>query len=268
MIKKYLCYTILGFMLAMNASCGKINLLSLEDERQLGLQSKAQIESDPAQFPILPRSANPQAYALLESMRDDILRSGQVKYANDFAWELKIINDPNTLNAFCTPGGYIYFYSGLMKYLDNSSAVAGVMGHEMAHADQRHSGKQLTNQMGLQILLSIVAGTSGQDIAQVVGLLSQFGALKFSRDHETEADTYSVKYLCPTKYQTDGASYFFQKLIDQGQGSTVPTFMSTHPDPGNRVENIKNQAASAGTCTSKTETFSNDTKYLQLRSTL
>ena len=156
-----------------------------------------------------------------------------------------------------------------MKYLDNSSAVAGVMGHEIAHADRRHSGKQLTSQMGLQFLLQIVAGTSGQDIAQMVGVLAGLGSLKFGRDHEKEADEYSVKYLCPTRYQTDGAHYFFKKLIDEGQANSgTPTFLSTHPDPGDRVANIQSQAAAAGSCISKSENYTNDTKYLQLRSTL
>jgi beta-barrel assembly-enhancing protease len=256
------------FSILLTMSCGKINLLSLEDERQLGEQAKAEIASNPTEFPILPKAQNPQAYAFIEGVATDILNSGQVEHLNDFRWEVYIIKRDDVLNAFCTPGGKIYFYTGLMKYLDNSSAVAGVMGHEIAHADRRHSGKQLTTQMGLQILLQIVAGTSGQDISQMVGLLAGLGSLKFSRDHETESDSYSVKYLCPTKYQSDGAHYFFQKLIDQGQGSGTPTFMSTHPDPGDRVNNIKSQAAAAGNCSSKSENYVNDTKYLQMRSTL
>lgn len=259
----------LCFGLLLNVGCGKINLLSLEDERQLGEQAKQEIAANPAEFPILPKSSNPLAYAFIEGVAQDILNSGQVEHKDDFKWEVYIINRKDVLNAFCTPGGKIFFYTGLMTYLDNSSAVAGVMGHEIAHADRRHSGKQLTSQMGLQVLLQIVAGTSGQDIAQMVGLLSGLGSLKFSRDHESEADTYSVKYLCPTKYQTDGAHYFFQKLIESGQANNgTPTFMSTHPDPGDRVNNIKSQAASAGTCSSKTEGYVNDNNYLAIRNSL
>lgn len=263
----------LGLLFGVNliflTSCGKINLLTLEDERQLGEQAKAEIASNPSEFPILPKSSYPQAYAFIEGVASDILNSGQVQNRDNFQWEVYIIKRDDVLNAFCTPGGKIYFYTGLMKYLDNSSAVAGVMGHEIAHADRRHSGKQLTSQMGLQILLQIVAGTSGQDISQMVGLLAGIGSLKFSRDHEKEADEYSVKYLCPTKYQTDGAHFFFKKLIDEGQANSGnPTFLSTHPDPGDRVSNIQGQAASASGCGSKTENYSNDTKYLQIRSTL
>ncbi|MBL7790637.1 MAG: M48 family metalloprotease [Chitinophagales bacterium] len=259
---------LIGWTIALT-SCGKINLLTLEDERQLGEQAKAEIASNPQEFPILNKASNPQAYAFIEGIAQDILNSGQVQNRDNFQWEVYIIKRDDVLNAFCTPGGKIYFYTGLMKYLDNSSAVAGVMGHEIAHADRRHSGKQLTSQMGLQILLQIVAGTSGQDIAQMVGLLAGIGSLKFSRDHESEADEYSVRYLCPTKYQTDGAHFFFKKLIDEGQANSgTPSFLSTHPDPGDRVANIQSQANSIGGCVTKTENYSNDTKYLQLRATL
>jgi len=258
-----------GFSIMIHFGCGKINLLTLEDERQLGEQAKVEIASNPQEFPLLSKASNPQAYAFIEGVATDILNSGQVQNKDNLQWEIYIIKRDDVLNAFCTPGGKIYFYTGLMKYLDNSSAVAGVMGHEIAHADRRHSGKQLTSQLGLQFLLQIVAGTSGQDIAQMVGVLSGLGSLKFGRDHETEADEYSVKYLCPTRYQTDGAHYFFKKLIDEGQGSqSGPTFLSTHPDPGDRVANIQNQAAASSGCVSKTENYSNDTKYLQLRNSL
>lgn len=250
------------------SSCGKINLLSLEDEKQLGLQSKAQIESDPAQFPLLSRAQYPAAYAYLEQMKTDILNSGQVKYKNDFAWELYIINDPNTLNAFCTPGGYIYVYTGLIKYLDNGSSLAGVLGHEIGHADLRHSGKQLTSQMGLQTLLQIVTGATGAQIGQMVSLLAGLGSLQFSRDHEKESDAASVKYLCPTKYQTDGASQFFEKLINSGQSGSTPTFMSTHPDPGSRVQNIRTDAANTSSCYSSKVSYTNDAEYAAFKNSL
>lgn len=270
MKNKYILFGFFAIGVALStSSCGKINLLSLEDEKQLGLQSKAQIESDPAQFPIISRAQAPAAYTYLENMKTDILNSGQVKYRNEFAWELYIINDKNTLNAFCTPGGYIYVYTGLISYLENGSSLAGVMGHEIAHADQRHSGKQLTTQMGLQTLLAIVTGATGTQVGQMVSMLAGLGNLQFSRDHEKEADAYSVKYLCPTKYQSDGASQFFEKLINNGQGgSGTPVFMSTHPDPGSRVQNIRTDAANTTGCTSTKVSYSGDSEYALFKKSL
>jgi predicted Zn-dependent protease len=224
--------------------CGKngINIFSVQNDKELGLQTKQQIESDPASFPILNPATNVPAYNYIYEIRNDILNSGQITYKNEFDWEVYIIRDDNTINAFCTPGGYIYVYTGLIKYLDNKSSLAGVIGHEMAHADRRHSTKQLTKKYGVQTLLDVLLGENQS-------LLTQIGAelisLSFSRSDESDADTYSVNYLCPTKYRADGAADFFVKLEAQG-GSGVPAFLSTHPNPDNRVQNIRNHATEKG----------------------
>lgn len=245
-ITKTLFYSIIASSAISLAGCSKdgggINIFSIEDDKQLGLQTKSQIEADPGQFPVLDPATHAAAYSYINALRDDILASGKVIHKDDFIWEVKIIKNDEVQNAFCTPGGYIYVYTGLIKYLDNKSALAGVMGHEMAHADRRHSTTQMTKTYGVQTLLDVVVGKNQ-------GLLTQIGAelvnLKFSRSDESEADEYSVKYLCPTKYHADGAAYFFQKIIDMGS-SNPPEFLSTHPNPDNRVSNIKQKATDGG----------------------
>lgn len=233
-----------------NGGGGGINIFTVDDDRQLGLQVKGEIAANPAEFPILDPSTNAAAYNYINSIRDEILNSGRVTYKNEFAWEVYIIKQDEVQNAFCTPGGYIYVYTGLIKYLDSKSALAGVMGHEMAHADKRHSTEQLTKIYGIQTLLDIVLGKDQGLLTQVA---SQLVALKFSRDDETEADMSSVSYLCPTKYEADGAAEFFQKIITEG-GSTPPEFLSTHPNPDNRVENIQAEAEKQGCDATITET--------------
>lgn len=243
--------------------CGKngINIFSIQNDKELGIQTKQQIEADPAAFPILNPATNVQAYNYIYGLRNDILNSGQITYKDEFDWEVYIIRDDNTINAFCTPGGYIYVYTGLIKYLDNKSSLAGVMGHEMAHADRRHSTKQLTKKYGVQTLLDVLLGENQN-------LLTQIGAelvsLKFSRSDETDADTYSVNYLCPTKYRADGAADFFVKLETQG-GSGVPAFLSTHPSPDNRVQSIRDHATEKG-CTSTISSNEELQEYNQFKS--
>lgn len=252
---------------AIFSGCNKdgvgLNIFSIEDDKQLGLQTKGQIEADPAQFPILNPATHPAAYAYINALRDDILAGGQVTHKDDFVWEVKIIKNDDVQNAFCTPGGYIYVYTGLIKYLDNKSSLAGVMGHEMAHADKRHSTTQLTKQYGVQTMLDVVLGKDQ-------GLLTQIGSqlvnLTFSRSDENQADEYSVKYLCPTKYQADGAANFFQKIIEQG-GTNPPEFLSTHPNPDNRVENIRKHAQE-GACKSFIASSENDTEYANFKASL
>jgi len=237
------------------------NLFSIEDDKQLGLQLSDEIAANPSEYPVLSESQYSEAYSHLYRMRDSILNSGVVTYKDDFEWELKIIHDDSVLNAFCAPGGYIYVYTGLIKFLDSEDQLAGVLGHEIAHADKRHSTEQLTKTYSITLLLQVVLGENAALLQEIAtGLIS----LKFSRSHETEADEYSVKYLCETSYNAAGAGGFFQKLIDLEQAGDTPQFLSTHPNPDNRVENINANRTTNG-CTG-TGTF--DARYLQLINSL
>ena len=222
---------------------GGFNLFSVQQDIELGKQVRQEIASKPNEYPVLAESSNREAYAYIRKITDRILNSGQVPYRKEFAWEVQIIDDDKTLNAFCTPGGYIYVYTGLIKFLDSEEQLAGVMGHEIAHAAQRHSTRQMTKIYGLQTVIAVATGQAEP------GMLSQIALgiinLKFSRTHEKEADTYSVNYLCPTTYEADGAADFFKKIQGQG-GARQPEFLSTHPDPGNRVANITQTAQKKG----------------------
>lgn len=222
---------------------GGFNLFTVQQDIELGKQVQQEIASKPNEYPVLPVASNREAYAYIQKITDRILNTGQMPYRNEFAWDVKIIDDDNTLNAFCTPGGYIYVYTGLIKFLDSEEALAGVMGHEIAHAAQRHSTRQMTKIYGLQTVVSVATGQAEP------GMLSQIALgiinLRFSRTHEKEADTYSVNYLCPTTYEADGAADFFKKIQSQG-GARQPEFLSTHPDPGNRVANITKTAQAKG----------------------
>lgn len=211
------------------------NLFTVQQDRELGAQVAAEIDGNPQKYPVLDSAQYPAAYKYLYDIRDRILNSGKVIHKDEFQWRLRIIRDDNTLNAFCTPGGYIYVYTGLIKFLDAEDQLAGVMGHEIAHADYRHSTRQMTQMYGVQLLLSVLAGDR-EALKQITGGLI---GLKFSRSHETEADEASVIYLCPTDYDAAGGAKFFQKIQEVG-GATPPEFLSTHPNPENRIDNFYN----------------------------
>ena len=220
--------------------------LTPENDVTLGMQISNEINSNPDEFPILDLQEYADSYAYLNAMRDDILASNDIEFRDLFAWELRIIGDDNTLNAFATPGGYIYVYTGLIKFLDSADDLAGVMGHEIAHADLRHSSNQLQQRFGLSLLSQIIFGEGG---AQLANVATQIGSLAFSRDDEAESDEYSVVYLADTDYACNGAAAFFQKLLDSNQSGGTPEFLSTHPSPDNRVEDINAQAAADGCST-------------------
>lgn len=215
------------------------NLFSVDDDISLGAQVDDEIQADPGQYPILDENDYPEAYAYLRGIRDEILASGEVNYDDRFSWDVHIIEDDSVLNAFATPGGYLYFYTGLIKYLDREDDFAGVMGHEIAHAANRHSTEALTKTYGLSLLLEVALG-SRFDIVQEIA--TGLGSLAFSRGNESDADQHSVHYLAKTRYACDGAAAFFEKLIAAGDANNGPEFLSTHPNPDDRVEAIEAEA--------------------------
>ncbi len=220
---------------------GGFNLFTIDQDRQLGAQVAAEIDGNPTEYPILDSASNKEVYAYLYKIRNNILNSGNVVHKDDFQWRIRVIKDDSTLNAFCTPGGYIYVYTGILKFLDNEAQLAGVLGHEIGHADLRHSTRQMQTMYGIDVLVSIIAGDR-QLLKQVTeGLIG----LKFSRKHETEADEASVRFLCPTPYAADGGAGFFRKIEEMGGGRT-PEFLSTHPSPDGRIEHFENSKIELG----------------------
>jgi predicted Zn-dependent protease len=222
---------------------GGINIFSINEDKQLGAQVAQEIANDPTTYPVLSESDYPEAYAYLRAMRDKILNSGNVTHKDDFLWEIKIIKDDNTLNAFCTPGGYIYVYTGIIKYLDTEDQLAGVLGHEIAHADRRHSTDAMTKEYGIQLLWDIVFGKNQGALTQIAANMLQ---LTYSRSNESEADEYSVIYLSGTTYQCNGAAGFFEKIEASGSGGGTPEFLSTHPNPDNRITDINAKSTELG----------------------
>ncbi|MDB5256424.1 MAG: Peptidase family [Chitinophagaceae bacterium] len=244
-----------------NGSALDLNLFPIDKDKELGNQVAGQISGDPKTYPLLDETKYAKAYGHIHRITNKILNSGKLEHRNDFDWQVKLIQDDKTLNAFCTPGGKIYVYTGLIKYLDSEDDLAGVMGHEIAHADKRHSTEAMTRDLGITTLLNIVAG---QNQSMLVSLAKNLSDLKYSRTHETEADSYSVQYLSGTNYRCNGAASFFQKLQAAGS-SQGPEFLSTHPDPGNRIQNINAQAKTKGCNTTNSAP---DAQYADFKASL
>ncbi len=244
---------------ALSVSClGDFNLFTVDEDVQLGQELKAEIEANPQDYPVLDRSRYPEAYDHLDRITREILNSGDIVYRDDFAWEFFIIEDDDTLNAFAAPGGYIWVYSGIIKYLDREDDLAGVLAHEIAHSDNRHSTQQLTKAYGLGTLLEVILGENQGILTDIAASLV---SLEFSREDETEADEFSVYYLCESIYAADGAASFFEKIGSSG----VPEILSTHPDPENRVQDIRALAVELGCDTTPSD---NDLEWADFQASL
>ena len=239
---------------------GDLNFFSLEQDKQFGEQVKEEIASS-GEYNIMSRTVYPEAYSNIDRITNTILNSGEVQHKEDFNWEVFLIDD-DVLNAFATPGGKLYVYTGLIKYLDSEDQLSGVMGHEIAHSDKRHSTDALTRQYGFQILLEIILGENQQLLKDIAASLA---SLQYSRKNESEADETSVEYLGSTLYNCAGAAGFFEKMIEEGSAGGVPEFLSTHPNPDNRVEAIYEKADDEG-CS--TESSNTNNQYQEFKNSL
>lgn len=168
--------------------------------------------------------------------------------SHDYPYSFTVL-DSEIVNAFALPGGPICVTRGLLWKLQDESELAGILAHEAVHVAAQHSNQQISRQMSASVLISVVgaaasrSGSSaagiGTDLAKVVAGLS---SLKYSRDHETEADLYGVRFLIDAGYQPMGlvrVMEMFERL-EQEQGSGGPEFLRTHPNPDNRAENLRN----------------------------
>lgn len=232
----------------------------------MGNSLDSAIKADPANYPILSESAYPDAYEMLNNMMSEILNNSAepLKYKDRFDWQITII-DQDVLNAFAAPGGKLYFYTGLIRYLDDASQLAGVLGHEMAHADLRHSARQMQKDYGLNIAAAIIFGTDPTAVEQIlIGIGTGVAGLKFSREDEYQADEFGVRYLYGTSYDPRGGAGFFEKLIAEGNDTQSWELLSTHPDSQERVDRIYDTWRALGSQTG--ETYAED--YARVKATL
>jgi predicted Zn-dependent protease len=263
-MKKILTLSVIIIISVVITMCSRddpsLNIFTVNQDIEFGQALDNEILSNPSEYPILSKYDYPEAYEHLERIRDNLLASGEHKYKDRFDWEVKIINQ-DVLNAFAAPGGYMYYYSGLIKFLENEAQFAGVMAHEMAHCDRRHSTDNLTKQYGFSIMVGMILGDNPGQLAEIAaGMATGLSSLAFSRKNEYEADEYAVKYMKKTDYEPCALGDFFT-LLEAQTGSTThpPVFLSTHPSPEDRQDRINENCAGASgdTFVSRYQEFQN-----------
>jgi len=248
---KYLIfYFFISGLILFNACNTGINFFSQSDDVKLGREVSGEIAKNPKEYPIFKGSPSIKKY-ITNRIFKDILASPQIASRNTYKYQLKIIDNPKVFNAFALPGGYIYVYTGLLKYLDSEAALAGVLGHEIAHAERRHGTKRMTASYGVGFLLNLVLGRNPSQISQIASNL--FVGLAFlanSRSDENEADEFSFNFLKDTRYYPGGVKFFFEhmkadNLIKNNPGE-IEKFLSTHPDPIDRIANTDERLKASG----------------------
>ena len=168
----------------------------------------------------------------------------------DYPYTFKVVRDKR-INAFALPGGPIYVNTGIIATADNEAQLAGVLGHEIAHVALRHGTNNASKAMLAQMPLAILGGLIGS--GSIVGQLARFGIgfgvnsifLKYSRNAERQADIIGTQILFDAGYEPEEIARFFQKLQSGERGSSIQ-FLSSHPNPGNRIEVVRKEISTLG----------------------
>src|SRR5688572_27173178 len=230
-------------LLALAAACAtnpvtgrrELTLMSEAQEISIGQESDPQIKQEMGVY------NDPE---LLRYVNDIGMRLAKVSERPTLPWRFTVVDVP-AVNAFAVPGGAIYITRGIMPFLDNEAELAGVIGHEIGHVTARHSAqqytRQITGQVGLLALNILVpaARPFGDIGAQALGVLF----LRYGRDDGLQADGLGAKYESALGWDPAGVPAFLSTLgrLDEAAGNRrgVPNWLSTHPDPLSRVDEIQ-----------------------------
>ncbi len=234
-----------------NPYTGRKQLLmtSVGQEVQMGAQAYNQVKTDPKMRPSQdPREIEPVkrvAARIVEAAK----RSKYAEMAKQFQWEVTVIKDDKTANAFALPGGKMAVYTGIFPMAKTEAGLAAVMGHEVVHALARHGAErmsqgQLTNTVlqvaGAAIGLSGGNPMLGQATMAALGAGAQVGVLlPFSRKHESEADYVGILLAADAGYDPRESVALWERMGQASGGGGSGEFLSTHPSHETRIEQLK-----------------------------
>lgn len=246
--------TLVAMIVMALASCGttqtvpltgRQHRISVSDEQVLSLSNQEYTKY----MATAKRSTNVQNTQMVKRVGQKLATAvetylKQNGFANDvknYSWEFNLVQDQSA-NAFCMPGGKIVVYEGLLPYTQNETALAIVLGHEIAHAVAKHSAEQLTKQQSQQVGTNILGNVLNQavgngvgDIASsVAGQYFSFRNLKYSRDNETEADYMGLIFAAMAGYDPQQAIPFWKRM-SQGGSSNKSDIFSDHPSDEKRI---------------------------------
>lgn len=249
------------FSCAINPVTGKrqIMFMSEEQEVQMGIAYDPQVVATFGEY----RNDN-----LLNFISSKTKEMGVISHRPNLQYHIKILDSP-VVNAFAVPGGYMYLTRGILAQFNNEAELIGVIGHEMGHITARHSVSQQSKQQLGQLLLigGMIASEKFAQYAEYALQGMQLLFLKFSRDNEREADALGVEYSSKIKYDAHKMADFFQVLNKMNMAESeggIPTFLSTHPDPGDRYNTVHQLSTDWQSQLGSSDWKVNQDSYLQM----
>ncbi len=225
-------------VVALSAACAtnpvtgkkELSLISEAEEMAIGQQTDAQIRREMGVYP---------DQELQRYVSDIGMKLAQQSHRPNLPWSFTVVDSP-AINAFAVPGGYVYITRGILPYLNDESELAGVLGHEIGHVTARHVSQQYSRQalggIGLTVLSIFVPQTAPFSDLSSMGLGVLF--LKYGRDDELESDRLGMEYASALGWDPAAVPRFLATLarVDAKSERGVPNWLSTHPEPGSRVE--------------------------------
>ena len=250
---------LISVVAAVFVSCGTTNTVPITGRQQTLMVSDGEVLSlSTQQYQEFMKSAKLSTDATKTAMVKRVgqnLANAVVNYLNanglqndvqNYNWTFNLVQDKQ-VNAWCMPGGLICVYEGILPVTQDEASLAIVLGHEIAHAVARHSAEQMSKQMqqqqGLQVGAAIAGmlgmGTNTQSVVSaIVAQGFNFKNLKYSRDHENEADHMGLIFAAMAGYNPQVATTFWQRMAAQSTNQTAE-FLSDHPSDATRINNIK-----------------------------
>ena len=225
----------------------QLMLMPESQEIQMGAQAYNQVLHDPkVKMSTDPREVEPVkrvAARIIEAAKS----SKYAKIAQQFTWEVSVIKDDTTMNAFALPGGKIAVYTGIFPVAKNEAGLAAILGHEVTHALARHGAERMSQGMlaeGLVVGATLGAASQGinPEVAQLAGgALANYGfILPYSRKHESEADYIGLLLAAQAGYDPHEAVHVWERMEQVSKGQP-PEFLSTHPGHGTRIKQLESQ---------------------------
>lgn len=224
---------------AINPVTGKRQLMLITEAQEIEMGR----QYDPQVLATFGPYEDADLMQFIQSKGDEM---GKLSHRPNLPYHFRILDSP-VVNAFAVPGGYIYFTRGILAQFNNEAELMGVLGHEMGHITARHTAStQSKQQLGQMLLIGgMIASEKFAQFANYAMQGMQLLFLKFSRDNEREADRLGVEYASRIQYDAQKMADFFNVLNKMNMDSDVggvPTFLSTHPDPGDRYNAVSMQA--------------------------
>lgn len=227
--------SLLGGCATSPSTVGGFNLVSIDEEKQMGDKFAVEIEK---KYQVVN---DPEVQSYIDRVGKRLLTGVQKV---EFPYTFKVVKD-ESINAFAIPGGHTYVNTGLIKAAASEDELAAVMAHEINHVVARHSTKQMTKQYGYEMVAQLVLGNQGAITQMAADLFGKAGLLYYSREMESQADYLGVETMYKAGYNPNGMVTFFQKLEAQGQQNPTKAakFFSTHPATPQRIQDIKAEIA-------------------------